>query len=497
MSKTIGVGLVSETVLSRWGDRLNPLVVKEVRQGLRSRAFWAFFGLMLLACFGIALMAFISTLDEGGGLKPLGQGVFFAFFLCLAVVHFVVIPYTAYRSLAREREDDTWVLLVLTGLGPRRILRGKVASFLIQAGLYASAIGPFLLFSYYLNGIELPAILLVLALGASWLVFLTVVAVCAATFGDNRIGRALVHFALLGGLGLACVYGLTAAYVLSDEGLRAFSRERALVRFTLGFLWMMLTGGWLLFETAAARLSLPTENYTRGPRLALCVQTVLSALLVLGLWLEALPRSGAEDVGVLGCLYLTVCGLVLATDADGQARALRAATRPWSLLRPGALRGLRLAVVLLLGWGAFSALLYQLTPVGSSWHKTSLAGVLAPPVYGLLYLSLPLWLVRLMRVSPSASPLVVRVLFVLLVGLAGILPPLFALVVSGSASDTLINLLNPFLGLANFVEGDYHRMGAGTDWTLWTFMALLTGLSVFLADRALAAREREVHASAP
>ena len=30
----------------RWGDRLNPLVVKEVRQGLRTRIFWACFGLM-------------------------------------------------------------------------------------------------------------------------------------------------------------------------------------------------------------------------------------------------------------------------------------------------------------------------------------------------------------------------------------------------------------------------------------------------------------------
>ena len=83
------------------------------------------------------------------------------------MVHFFIIPYSAYRSLAREREDETWVLLILTGLGPRRILRGKVASFLVQAGLYASAVGPFLLFSYYLNGIDLPTILLVLGLGVS------------------------------------------------------------------------------------------------------------------------------------------------------------------------------------------------------------------------------------------------------------------------------------------------------------------------------------------
>ena len=120
-----------------------------------------------------------------------GRGYFFAFFVCLGVVHFFIIPYSAYRSLAREREDETWVLLTLTGLGPRRILRGKVASFLVQAGLYASAVGPFLLFSYYLNGIDLPTILVVLALGVGWLVFLTSVGVCAATLAEGRLVRGL------------------------------------------------------------------------------------------------------------------------------------------------------------------------------------------------------------------------------------------------------------------------------------------------------------------
>lgn len=138
----------------RWGDRLNPLVVKELRQGLRTRVFWVCFGLMLLACLAVALVAYVDTRE--GAYARRGQGYFFSFFVCLGVAHFFVIPYSAYRSLAREREDETWVLLVLTGLGPRRILRGKVASFLVQAALYASAAGPFLLFSYFLNGITLP-----------------------------------------------------------------------------------------------------------------------------------------------------------------------------------------------------------------------------------------------------------------------------------------------------------------------------------------------------
>ncbi|HSP77147.1 MAG TPA: ABC transporter permease, partial [Myxococcaceae bacterium] len=178
-------------MLARLGDGLNPLVVKEVRQGLRTRVFWGSFGLMLLGCLVVSVGAYATVRERG--FAEHGDDFFLAFYVCLGVVHFFIIPYNAYRSLAREREDETWVLLVLTGLGPRRILRGKVASYLVQAGLYASAITPFLLFSYYLNGIELPTILLVLVLGAAWLLFLTVVGVCVATLADGRMWRSLVH----------------------------------------------------------------------------------------------------------------------------------------------------------------------------------------------------------------------------------------------------------------------------------------------------------------
>ncbi|MFY0581334.1 hypothetical protein ACN28S_50140 [Cystobacter fuscus] len=192
MSATASVEVPRARWLARWAERLNPLVVKEVRQGLRSRVFWLSFGLMLLACFIISLAAYVATIEEG--LKPQGRTFFLAFFFCLGMVHFFLLPYGAYRSLAREREDETWVLLLLTGLGPRRILRGKVASCTVQGGLYASAVGPFLLFSYYLNGIDLPTLLLVLVLGACWFLFLTVVAVCTATLAEGRMGRGLAHW---------------------------------------------------------------------------------------------------------------------------------------------------------------------------------------------------------------------------------------------------------------------------------------------------------------
>ncbi|WP_326522503.1 ABC transporter permease [Archangium lipolyticum] len=482
-------------LMERLGDRLNPLVVKEVRQGLRSRVFWVSFGLMLLACFVISLVAYANALDDG--LSTLGKGVFFAFFFCLGLVHFFIIPYGAYRSLAREREDETWVLLVLTGLGPRRILRGKVASYLVQAALYASAVGPFLLFSYYLNGIALPTILLILALGGSWLVFLTVVAVCAATLAEGRLGRAFLHFLLLGVLLMALAYGLTSAFVLGEQGYRFLTREKDLLAFAGFFLWGMLTYGWLLFETAAARLSLPTENYSRGPRLALTLQMLLSGCILGGLWLARDPQASMASVAsILGSLNLAVVGIFVATDMDGQARALREGTRPWSFLRPGALRGFRLVVLLLLFWTALCAALFLVSQqMFGDRTDAYFLQVLAAPAYALLFLSLPLLVGRLPRSDRLASPAVVRVLFFSLVGLAGTVPPLLSVLLEQRVDDPLLNLLNPFVGLANFGDYDYSlnepTMNVGLLGCVW----LVAALCVFATDRALVERERRAHAS--
>jgi ABC-type transport system involved in multi-copper enzyme maturation permease subunit len=477
----------------RLGDRLNPLVVKEVRQGLRTRVFWSSFGLMLIACVFISMVAYATARESG--FTPQGQGYFFAFFFCLGVVHFFIIPYSAYRSLAREREDETWVLLILTGLGPRRILRGKVASFLVQAALYASAVGPFLLFSYYLNGIDLPTILLVLVLGGAWLVFLTVLAVCTATLADGRMGRALVHLLLLGALCMGLIQGLVGAFAISEQGHRMWGDDE-FIAFVVCALWAMLSYGWLLFETAAARLALATENYTRGPRLALLVQMVVSAALVAGLWVfQDRDEDVATAASILGCLHLAFVGLFMATDVDGVTRALRAGTRPWSLLRPGAVRGFRFLLVLAGAWTAVCAGMHLTSPTPGTQAEAEFMGLLAAPAYMVLYLGLALVVARLPASGRLASPAVVRILFFALGGLGGALPPLLAVLLDLRASEPLLNLFNPFVGMDNFMSWDYAsdapRMTLGLLGCLWG----VAGLMAFAADRVLVERERRAHAS--
>ena len=483
----------------RWGDRLNPLVVKEVRQGLRTRVFWVCFSLLLLACLVLSLTAYANT--QGSSYAREGRTYFFSFFVCLGVVHFGVIPFNAYRSLAREREDETWVLLLLTGLGPRRILRGKVASFLVQAALYASAVGPFLLFSYFLNGIDLPTILVVLLLGGAWLVFLTLASVCAATLADGRLGRAFVRFALVGVLAVTFIQALTFAFVLTQGRGNGFSFDRTFFLGVCAGLGMMLTDGWLLFEAAVARLSLMTEDYTRHPRRALVAQALMTFAGVVAVWWYMdFNKDIVEIAGVFGGMHLIGTGLFTVSDVDGQARPLRAGTRPWSLLKPGALRGFRLTVLLLLGWAGGCSVLLVMSD-GSTWDllrdwmRMGMAFT-ALALYGVLFLSLALLLGRMPRSDRFASPVSVRLLFVAVTTLASGLPPLVAVFLGLDSDDPLLNLLNPLVGTVNFGRADYDEP-YGTRMTpeLLLCVALVALLAAFAADRVLAERERRAHGS--
>ncbi|MHA7634060.1 ABC transporter permease [Corallococcus sp. M7] len=476
----------------KWGDRLNPLVVKEVRQGLRTRVFWVSFGLLLAACLVLSLIAFANTHDSTYTRE--GRSYFFSFFVCLALVHFGLIPFNAYRSLAREREDETWSLLLLTGLGPRRILRGKVASFLVQAVLYASAVGPFLLFSYFLNGIDLPTILTVLMLGGMWLVFLTLVSVCAATLADSRMGRAAVRLALVGVLVVTFFQALTFTFVVTNERSSGFSFDR---NFFLGLgavLWLLVSDGWLMFETAVSRLSLVTEDYTRHPRRALVVQVVLSFVGMTAVWWL---RDRDDDIpgvmGILGGLHLIFATLFIATDVDGQSRPLRAGTRTWTLFRPGALRGFRLSVLLLVGWAVGCGVLLWLSDGATSSLRMGMSqAVLA--LYGVLYLSLALLLGRMPRSGRFESPVSVRLIYVLVGILGAGVPPLLAVFLNLEGRDELLNLLNPVLGTLNFGKYDYSDpSGLKLPPELLLCVGLVAFLAAFAADRVLAERERRVH----
>ncbi len=462
--------------LGEWvADRVNPIVVKEMRQGLRTRVFWIFFALMVLACLFISLVA-VAAADENSA--DAGRFTFFAYYVALSVVQYFVIPYSAYRSMAREREEETWVLLTLTGLPPRRVLAGKLGSFVLQGALYASACAPFMLFSYYLNGIALPTIVAAVALTVAYQVFLTAVAVSAATLAETRIVRGLVHFVLLGALLLAVIIGLTSGFAFTEA--RALAGGSEFWGAVGTGLFVMLSTGVLLFEAAAARLSLPTEAYARGPRLAFVVQFLGGVAFFVGAW----QLSNEEDLLVGGAVtaaaYLSSVGLFVASDRDGMAKNHWVTGRR-SLLKPGALRGFALVVaLLLLSLGVFLGFGLSETRL----ELKELAVIVAAPAYALLYLSGAQLVARWIPHAPWQTPAMVRLVYVGLFVAGTAVPPLLGELFS-EADDGRLNLLNPTVGLANMANATFPTEVAVP--VVWA-VALLVG---FLAYVTLRGRDVE------
>ena len=107
---------------SHWFERFNEtcsewcssILVKETRQALKSRQFiWTY--IVLLVCVGVWT---VIGLTFSGNSYQIGPTLLIGFFMILGFPLAVIIPFSAYRSLAREFEDGTISLISITTMKP-------------------------------------------------------------------------------------------------------------------------------------------------------------------------------------------------------------------------------------------------------------------------------------------------------------------------------------------------------------------------------------------
>lgn len=255
------------------GDRLNPILVKETRQALKSRQFVVTFILVLTlawlwSIFGVALI--------GPSIRYASSGLymFCGYYVILAFPLMVIVPFGAFRSLASEREDGTYELLSVTTLRPRQIVSGKLGSAVVQMLVYFSAIAPCLAFTYMLKGIDMPTIFFVMAYSFLGSLGLSMVGLVVSTITSEKHWQILLSVAYLFGLALA----LYSALVLVLSGLQ-FSA----IPFQSREFWfvngMIQTAFWsyfaLCFFAASAQLSFVSDNRSTRLRMVMIVQQAL------------------------------------------------------------------------------------------------------------------------------------------------------------------------------------------------------------------------------
>jgi hypothetical protein len=353
-----------------------------------------------------------------------------------------------------------------------------------QALLFGSACAPFVLFSYFLNGIDIVQIVAGLTLAAGWSAALTAAGLAIGTQAHTKLGRTIAHFVVLGVLGFGTAGGIAFAWFLAEDGGRIVIHH-GMRNVVLGVGFFSWCFAWVLLESAAAGLALPSEQASRGPRIAYLVTVLLGLAYGLALFVfENGSRNDAVGGQVVTCLFLALTGPFCVSERDGWPKQVT--TRGW--LKPGAARSYWLFVFLilcaLLMWGS---LLF--TARGGSPGDKHVRGVFAAFAYPLLYLSLGVLLGRLTPLKRLGEPVATRVGYVaaIIIGVTGSL--VASLLVDGKPDSRGMNALSPLVGMVNFLERSSSDLTPAA-----VVLGAATLLAVFLAAVTLHGKD-EVRSS--
>ena len=294
-----------DDTLSRLGDTLNPILVKETRQALKSRQFTASFWLVLICAAAWSFIA-ISLMMPYVYYFPSGKNMLAGYYVILAVPLFLVVPFSAFRSLATERDDGTYELLSITSLSARQIVTGKLGSALMQMLVYMAALAPCIAFTYLLRGLDLGTIVVVIVGTFMASVLFSCVGLVFAGLHRSRQWQALLSVLLLllliaGGW----AWGYTMM-MLVFEGNTAI--DQADFWYGVGFVISMYASFVaMLILIAAAQNSFVTDNRSTAVRVSMLCQLVLFAGWMTFLWVtysqEGILMAALVGAGIVWTIY--------------------------------------------------------------------------------------------------------------------------------------------------------------------------------------------------
>jgi ABC-2 family transporter len=257
------------------GELLNPILVKECRQALKSRQFLITFSLVLL-CGWLWSIIGLALLGPGVSYSFDGPEMFYGYYIILAFPLMIIVPYGAFRSLAGEREDRTYELLSITTLKPRQIISGKLASAVVQMLVYYSAISPCLAFTYLLRGIDIVTILFVLLYLFVASLALSLLALLIATISRERHWQIVLSVIVVVGLAFVFMGSLGIGHVVLSENPFSVADQWFWIGHAAAATTYASTFA-LLFCAAAAQLTFPSDNRSTALRVCMVAQHVLFA----------------------------------------------------------------------------------------------------------------------------------------------------------------------------------------------------------------------------
>ncbi|MCI0376741.1 MAG: hypothetical protein L0215_03970 [Gemmataceae bacterium] len=319
-------------------DALNPIVVKELRQAVQSRfvvAVLLLFLVLQLLILGLSLL----FIGMGGRLESIefqaGRNVFSWFQGILLTTCMLFLPaYTGIR-LAAERSEVNTDLLFITTLKPRSIISGKIISATVLALLIFSACAPFMLFTYFLRGIDWPSIFFVVLWDFAVVIVSVHLVVFLAVVPGNRVLKAVLGMLGFATLLIVFIYNLLGSVIFVQEGGNVvFQDPRFWVIFII-VLAAIVGGCGLFFQWSVALISPPSSNRALPVRiymLALWLVFGGAAFVAAGIGRDAMP------IGVWIAAMSAICALSLVISITERVhwspRVARAIPKRWWLRWP-------------------------------------------------------------------------------------------------------------------------------------------------------------------
>jgi hypothetical protein len=247
---------------SDFADWLSPMLVKELRQGVRSRVFMTAFyltqGFMIL-CVIFSLVA------AGDGQNRSAFGFLTGLFWFLIGVPLILLmPLRGFGALYGEIKNGTLELVFLTRLSALRIAAGKWMALMVQTLLLVCSVLPYVLLRYFLGGVNVVDDLqnLVFLLFISGM--LTAVTVAVSPY-ESRILRAFFSVGSI--LAVVVLIPVVVNLLVMSRTGGAFRSATSMGLVWAGAVLFVPAFIFLCLEIAASRIAPPAENHALTKRL--------------------------------------------------------------------------------------------------------------------------------------------------------------------------------------------------------------------------------------
>jgi hypothetical protein len=489
----------TERALEWASDYLNPILVKEARQSLKSGLFGITFGLLLLLAWGGSVFAMAAWPDAA--YNAYGSWMFMMYYAFLSFFLLVIVPFGAFRSLAVEQEEKCYEVLCTTALRPWQLVSGKLGGAALQMIVYLSAVAPCIAFTYLLRGIDFPTILFFLFwLVATSLAF-SMIALFLGTLSEHKFLQVL--------MAVVTIVGVIIGFIINFWIVAAALQEVILgeVEFwtvNAGFFTVFATYFALAFFAAVARVTFSSDNRSTKLRIVMLVQQVMLIGWVGYLCVafpDASPEVGYAILIPSGIHWAVMGALMTGESPDLSFRVRRSLPQSFfgraflTWFNPGPATGFVLALAgmttaflsVCLGLLLFSVVQPVAVPAGTltAFRGDRSFAVFVFGIFALcyltIYLGLGLILVRLLRRFMRIDVLGALLVQIVLVLAGCLVPPVIQWSIPGGRVDDYTLLQIPCFVWTLAEVGEWRGFMPG-DWGYVAILLIPAAVAVFFLN---------------